>query len=541
MTHSSKPKHGNANYNYVLTSEQIKWLENRHIPERIFLIYSTDFDDKWIVTSTDRWKFRVSGRNNTIDFNEGVHYQKLDSNQIKLIKIILLFYVSENTASKLYDISRTLALAVNRLASFSHESIISLLNEISPVDKEVGTFYSCLYASRKLDVNGFFTSTDGNESIEDKLLFVPRPATSYEGIYRDVDSVIPQSIIMMIENGIKAWSMKLTPTLSSIAEKHKHLNMLSINIDALRDCIILGLCFITGSRPVQLSKLAVGDIFIDTESQLTTRFALMLPYAKTHKINLERIAIALPDELGKLIFLYIRLALLMDGEPLLPQEINADRLINDALARQLFRFAPKEMQDAVLAGYTEAPVYRSSQFRHNVGHSMAMSGASAEEIAYMLGHSGTTVASYYISVTPNLAEIRENALGTNPVYQSMIALMMTGNLIYSSNWHGRKVAGNVAGKLHYKVGGCNYGEPLCPFCPIRTCYGCLYFVPFIDGNHLDVFNSFNEEIMSLLKLTNDTHERNHPLIPELTRRKHHVMMVMTRIDMFNKRMNENHG
>jgi hypothetical protein len=45
------------------------------------------------------------------------------------------------------------------------------------------------------------------------------------------------------------------------------------------------------------------------------------------------------------------------------------------------------------------PVYTASLFRHNVGHSMAMSGASAPEIAYILGQSSYVVADRYIAAT----------------------------------------------------------------------------------------------------------------------------------------------
>lgn len=57
-----------------------------------------------------------------------------------------------------------------------------------------------------------------------------------------------------------------------------------------------------------------------------------------------------------------------------------------------------------------------------------MAGVSAEEIAYVLGHSSTVVANRYIAATPDLASIREQALCRNPAFKSMITLMLTGNL-----------------------------------------------------------------------------------------------------------------
>ena len=45
---------------------------------------------------------------------------------------------------------------------------------------------------------------------------------------------------------------------------------------------------------------------------------------------------------------------------------------------------------------------------------MAMSGASAPEIAYILGQSSYVVADRYIAATPELADIREGSFGSQP-------------------------------------------------------------------------------------------------------------------------------
>lgn len=286
---------------------------------------------------------------------------------------------------------------------------------------------------------------------------------------------------------------------------------------------------------MQLSKIAVQDICIDAQSNLTTRFSVMIPYAKKAKVNIERIAVALPDELGKLIYLYIALTQLTSSDPLLPQKVSSVTMVNDAINRQLIRFSSLDFQEAVKNNATIVPRYTSSLFRHNVGHSMALNGSSAEEIAYILGHSSTVAAGYYISSTPSLAEIRENALGSNPVFQNMIALMMTGSLVQRNDWIGRKVAGNINNQFHCNIGGCTYDNTLCPFSQVRACYGCLYFKPFIDGEHQKVFDSINEELIQLIKQTDSNHIESHPLIAEITRRKQHIMMVMTRIQLHSSR------
>lgn len=518
------------------TINQLTWLTDQIIPRKIILRMASEFDDSFVDTSLDRWEFRFSGKNIVIDFNKGVNFKRCSEIIIKLIKLVTINYICEYSGYVASTVANSLAKSLPLMKTFSHDSFIDYLSQISRDPKLHCVFFSVLYTVRKLDIKGFFQDTNNNSDLEDKLLFVPRPIVDNWSIYNEFDNVLPSEVANMIENGLHLWAAKLTPKLKTKEEKQKHLIWIKkhVDISALHDCIILGLIYAIGMRPVQISKLSVGDIFVDTELTDLTRFSVAVPYAKKIKTHVDRVRVSIPEETGKLVYLYQTLLNLHEGDPLIPQDKNADQIVNAAIARQLLRFSPKETQDAVKAKEAEAPVYTASIFRHHVGHSMAMSGASAEEIAYILGQSNTVVANRYISATPNLADIREKALGANPVFKNMVALMMTGNLIHSKCWDGRKVAGCVGEKLHFHIGGCNYEESICPFSQIRACYGCLYFKPFIDGDHHKVFDSFNEEIINLIKLSDETGEMHHPLISELTRRKNHVNAVIYRISIFNK-------
>lgn len=525
------------------TAQQHNWLHELVIPGQVCLMFASEFDDHWLQTSGERWTCRYSGMNIVLDFRNSAYCRELSPLHIRLLKYLLIRYISEHAATVLYSLFTALSRFLSETEAFTHSSIIARLNMLSADKKQARNFFLCLYACRKLDACGFFSSTDGDNDIEDKLLFVQRPLNnSKDKIYSDIENILPSSVCTMIENGLQEWSSRFTPSLSSTEQKQQHLHRLSqtLNINALRDCVILGLLYTTGARPVQLSALAASDFSVDASSDSLTRFSVKILCAKKIKVTTERIAVALADELGKLIFLYIKMAGLSGRDPLFPQHLNAVSVINSAITRQLLRFSSDEMQNAVQAGLLLPPEYTASMFRHHVGHSMAMAGAGAEEIAYVLGHSSTITAGYYISATPELASVRENALGTNPVFRNMIALMMTGNLTSGPEWTGRKAAGSVGQKLHYYIGGCNNEFPSCPFSPVRACYGCLYFRPFIDGHHQDVFNSLNDEIIALMKLSDDTHLNSHPLIPELTRRKKHVMQVMTRIRLYKHHARSTH-
>ncbi|MEI9534265.1 site-specific integrase [Moellerella wisconsensis] len=532
MTLSSKLEKIN-----LFNSYQHTWIKNKELPVNFFINSASEFDDNWLKPNETIWDFRFSGRNIFIDFNSRTLFGNLDSHSLKLIKIILIYYIIENSPSIIDKIAIKLAIFLGEIKTLKHDSVLSFLQSITDTKREAWLFFATLFAIRKLDAEDFFVFTDRDESIEDKLLFIPRPKTGDFGVYKNIDNVLPSSVISLIENGLTEWATRYTPTLNSPKEKKELFTKIKeLQIESqLLDCIILGLCFITGARPVQLSKIAVQDICIDAQSNLTTRFSVMIPYAKKTKVNIERIAVALPDELGKLIYLYIALTQLTSSDPLLPQKVSSVIMVNDAINRQLIRFSSLDFQEAAKNNATIVPRYTSSLFRHNVGHSMALNGSSAEEIAYILGHSSTVAAGYYISSTPSLAEIRENALGSNPVFQNMIALMLTGSLVQRNDWIGRKVAGNINNQFHFNIGGCTYDTTLCPFSQVRACYGCLYFKPFIDGEHQKVFDSINEELIQLIKQADSSHIESHPLIAEITRRKQHVMMVMTRIQLYSSR------
>ncbi|PHM22604.1 hypothetical protein Xbud_03736 [Xenorhabdus budapestensis] len=118
-----------------------------------------------------------------------------------------------------------------------------------------------------------------------------------------------------------------------------------------------------------------------------------------------------------------------------------------------------------------------------------MQGASAEEISHILGHSSLVVAKHYISATLALALVRARALGSNLVWKNVVSMMLTGKLSSSRQWKGKRVAGIVGDILHTDLGGCSRENSPCPFSEVRCCYGCLYYRPFINGNHRSLLKS----------------------------------------------------
>ncbi len=62
--------------------------------------------------------------------------------------------------------------------------------------------------------------------------------------------------------GMNELSKKHLGTQENILETVKK----TIKIDTLRDCIIIGIVYYIGARPVQVGKLSGGDFIVDTEN-----------------------------------------------------------------------------------------------------------------------------------------------------------------------------------------------------------------------------------------------------------------------------------
>lgn len=526
-------EHSNA----FFTQNQLQWINDINLPTRIYLVSATEFDDQFLYLNEDEWRFRFSGKTKAILFKNGKYFRELNTDKIKLLKYVTVKYIEENSAGVAQHFAYFIAKTFVEVNVITRDALIKKLHSlVDNPDRNLGDnqqFYFTLHALRTLERSGFFESTDDKADLEDLLLDVPRPRNDNWGIYQNLDHVIPDEVCSMIENGILLWSTKLCPKLNTKAEKAAHFEKLKkgLKIDNLRECIIVGITYYTGTRAVQISKLAAGDYIIDTENKHGMRYSMLVPYAKKSKLTVDRVRVAIPEELGKLIMLYKHLASIGDEEQLFPVKSSTEKVVNAAIKSMLFKFSPKNIQEVVKNGDYTLPIYTSSLFRHNVGHSMAMCGASAAEIAYILGHSSYVVAERYIAATPELADIREAALGRNPVFRNMMLLMLTGNLVHSSEWKGRRVAASIGGKLHYHLGGCSYEENICPFSQGRACYGCLYFKPFTDGKHKEVYDSLNDEIAEVRDVADDSGLTTHPLLKELVRRKQHVTQVIARIVM----------
>lgn len=466
-------------------------LESLVIPRKIFLKSSGDFDDKHIHNEGDKWGFYYSGSKRYV-------YFKLDELTNTLLKYFCFKYASTMLPTCLPLLSNQWTQAFSYCRENGGFTLLILRQYIESDDLDVRAFYSILFGLKILCSEEFpgFTLEDYED-----LEFIPRPHAYNWDIYQDIDNILEPFEKNMISKGL----FEMAATLA----RGKYYN-----IRELKYASVLGLSYVTGARPVQLAKLAVRDLRIDTintDSGLI-RYSILLPYVKQRRHTTERLLLAIPPEIGALIKHYVDRAELLPDDKMFKMGVSAPVYVSHSIRQIILNFSPPDYQTAVACGEAALPSITPTDLRHNVGHSLAMQGASAEEIAHILGHSTLIVAKHYILATPALALIRAKALGSNPVWQNMIAMMLTGKLVPSKEWQGRRVVGMVGDRLHYEIGGCARADDECPFCEVRCCYGCLYYRPFLDGHHQDVLDSISKEVDELIAVSDSIGNAHNPLI-----------------------------
>lgn len=497
------------------TPKQKKVIEGLTIPDKLIFNAAEEFDDKYVATAGDEWKFRCSGKDINLNFASfECGYQR------HLCKYLISRYTIDRTPYRtenlLYGFKQIFSWMKVNAIKFNYKPFIKLLEDgdFSTFQSRDDIFFTFLFMLREL---GSIDYPSIGEEIEDALATLPRPVQDSFRVYADSGDAVDPNRITQIVKGLWALSVDIK-------------NGVEIKKSDLLNCSVLGVAYVAGPRPSQFDKLKVGDFKLDAQKKehKTSRYSLKIPYAKKGRASnaVEKIDIALPDEVGTIIKAYIDENDLGDDDKLFPKYADSSTSLNQKIRRKLFDFCRGEIYISL------------TQFRHNAAHSLAMRGATAEDVAFILGHSSTVVARHYIMATPQLALVRLKALGMNATWQSIIQLMLTGELVYSEQWSGRKVAGVIGGRLHYHVGGCTRNCEKCPFAEVRGCYSCIYFRPFIDGEHLEVLYSIHKEIVQTVTLSESVGDMANPAITMLTKMRDEVMIVMKRIE---KRFSKDFG
>lgn len=134
-----------------------------------------------------------------------------------------------------------------------------------------------------------------------------------------------------------------------------------------------------------------------------------------------------------------------------------------------------------------------SNFRHSAAQRLVDAGASKEELAEFLGHSDIDTCLIYFDVSATQAERINKALGASETY-STLAKIAHSRFIDVQELQKLKDEQQIAGIPHgfslSGIGGCESGQPLCPFNPVTSCYGCPKFMPMNKvETHQEVLHS----------------------------------------------------
>ena len=494
-----------------LQDEQKAFIKLLKIPLIMEIPSNSIFDQRFVHTTAERWVFKRLGVKYVYTFNIRCIYLN------KLLKYVTIKYAYEHSA----PMTANLFLCVKKFLSSNklndNVSLNNLEKEAMHNNADVQGYYAVKSVIRSLFRIGFPGFEINNYQ---KLNFLRTPAQVNNFLkYEDIENAMPSHLKHLIVKRLAEFSTK------------EGLESLSNN--ELKCLVILGLCYSTGMRSSQFSMLqgaSVSMVSYHKKSGLA-RYEILMPIAKQQKITCDLYRIAIPYEVGQLVDEYKTRNSIGEDDQLfvsitsnLSPELN--RLLNEALKFiQSDKFKADLVKNKVFP-----PVITLSDFRHNIGHSMAMRGASAEEIAHILGHTSIVAAKHYISATPELALLKHKALGSNPIWQNMIGLMMTGYCVEENKWSGKIVSGVLGSKLVLKVGGCERKQEECHLSKVRSCYGCFYFRPFTDlHKHKEVLDIITNELINQIEVSQISGNNVNPLNDIVTCTKHEVQMVINRI------------
>ncbi|MBW8185512.1 site-specific integrase [Shewanella nanhaiensis] len=489
-----------------LTLEQECYISKLWLPQKIQVQTDSDFDTTEVSTTQPMWVFYIGGERVSFNFSD-----VSSPHLLKLIKYCCTNLISTGRVLRSTEFTTIKECLLSVKLTFIEYQKKLELHSSNDNDRYFFDLKSLTRLLCQLEFPGFSL-----DNLED-LAFIPIPNHFNPFLkYQDIENSFPSALKSQISH--------------SIVEKSKNVD--AISTSELHDIVILGLCYFTGMRQIQLAKLAVNSFSIDTKNDTSEliRYSLEVPYAKQTKITSEKIKIALPMELGLIINEYIKRNSLEPNDRFIQFNTNLSSQINNALQRSLLSIQSNETQSAVAKREHILPRLTVVDFRHNVGHSLAMSGASADEIAYIMGHSSTIAAAHYIMATPELAMIKSKALGNNPVWQNMVNLLITGYTVEQSQWTGKTVSGTLGGELHIRVGGCDRVNEECHLAKVRSCYGCFYFRPFSElRKHRAVLRCVDKELIEIIDISEKSGNSRNPAIATLANIKLEVQMVINRL------------
>ena len=158
--------------------------------------------------------------------------------------------------------------------------------------------------------------------------------------------------------------------------------------------------------------------------------------------------------------------------------------------------------------------------RHHLGQGLADQGTPADMIAELLGHNSTVAARAYVTATPNIARIKEKALGKSPAYQRIMRSLLTGEVVQRRDTAAeRAIRGVIDTQYIGDIGACALPvHTHCPYNPVYACYTCKKFHPFADSRHEQVKEALQREAQRFIDIAEQAGDliHNRPLAQHQT-------------------------
>ncbi|MFA7349531.1 MAG: tyrosine-type recombinase/integrase [Methylotenera sp.] len=291
----------------------------------------------------------------------------------------------------------------------------------------------------------------------------------------------------------------------------------SISDDDLRDVAVLICSYQFGFRPMQIGMLRMRDVRVfDIQDENTSSVHLTF---KKIKQRSQTKSIPLTRKVKR------------DWAPIFIEMHRRNKAESLDGGDFFFRLKSSQEVSKIIGNLTEKilTIRRSpTELRHTAAQRLVDAGASHEELAEFMGHSDIDTGLVYFQTSPNQAERVNQALGISSIYKNIVKIAHD-RFISESELTQLKGDQQIAGVPHgiaiTGIGGCNSGQPACPYNPITSCYGCRKFMPINDGDiHLNVLKDMRT-VVNFFEATSKG-EANSPTYLQLKRTISNIQSII---------------
>ena len=356
------------------TQEQENQINALKLPTKVTKYPTLREDDKLIIDpNSDKWAVRFGGRNHHFDFTA---IGSLSAR--KLIKYYILDDIKRKGRSVIFFTHGFLVSVFNRPHFTVAEWIDSYL--ANPTAFNYAQTKNWLYWLHDNKFHGFTDKKEIDKQLED---IAPESSNGF-GAYLDTDNALSPQEKRLIHHGIIDACKDMQEDPSSRTSE---------NIEKWGAFTLL---YETGLRPVQMLDLTVASFTrtpIDETNEVYVYEIDILFVKQKNGGKRKTSTVSLSQECGYFLMQLQQEANSVNRTSLF--DISSFGALNHFINRKvipscLYLCQPKNRQKLIDNKEILLPKKTAADFRHNIGHSMAMAGASAEEIAHIMTHSSTT-------------------------------------------------------------------------------------------------------------------------------------------------------